>query len=290
VIRWVVIEAADTTGVQLVAFTWNVFHGRDWPPEPELQVRAQKGNWRRGPIRGRDYEQVNWDLLDRFAALIDRVRWDVALFQEFPPSWRREMARACGAEAHRALSGRNWLQPLTSLIARARPDLLGAWEGGSNTTLVRPGAGAIAERRRVVLTRRPELRVMTLTRLSSGVCVANLHVSTKPSAAERELISAAERATEFAGSDPLLLGGDFNVRPRESRVFERLAERFGLGPPTAPDRLSHLLSRGLEVLERPVAWPPEARDVIDPETGLKIRLADHNPVRAKLGWEPGAPG
>ena len=90
------------------------------------------------------------------------------------------MAAACGAEAHRALSGRNWLQPLTSLIGRWRPDLLGAWEGGSNTTLVRPGAGPIAERQRVVLTRRPETRVMALTRLESGLCVANLHVSTKP--------------------------------------------------------------------------------------------------------------
>ena len=109
------------------------------------------------------------------------------------------MAAACGAEAHRAFSGRNWLQPLTSLIGRWRPDLLGAWEGGSNTTLVRPGAGPIAERHRVVLTRRPETRVMALTRMESGLCVANLHVSTKPSSAERELLDAAERATALRG-------------------------------------------------------------------------------------------
>jgi hypothetical protein len=32
------------------------------------------------------------------------------------------------------------------------------------------------------------------------------------------------------------------------------------------------------VVEHPAAWPPEARDVVDPKTGLKIRLADHNPV------------
>ena len=145
--------------------TWNVFHGRDWPPEPELQIRAHKGNFRRGPRRGTEYEQVNWDLIDEFAEMIAAVDWDVALFQEFPPSWKRHMARACEADAHRALSGRNWLQPLTSLIGRWRPDLLGAWEGGSNTTLVRPAAGEITERRRVTLTRRPELRVMALTRL-----------------------------------------------------------------------------------------------------------------------------
>jgi hypothetical protein len=258
--------------------TWNLFHGRDWPPEPELQVRAHKGNFRRGPRLGKEYEQVNWDLFDEFAALIDSVEWDVALFQEFPPSWRGRMAEACDAHAHRALSGRNWLQPLTSLIGRWRPDLLGAWEGGSNTTLVRGAAGGITERRREVLTRRPELRVMALTRLESGPCVANLHVSTKPSSAERELLDAAQRAVAFAGSDPIIFGGDFNVRPKASGVFDQLEERFGLAPRTAPDRLSHLLVRGLEVVEPPTAWPPEARDRVDPETGLKIRLADHNPV------------
>jgi len=72
--------------------TWNLFHGRDWPPEPELQVRAHKGNFRRGPRLGKEYEQVNWDLLDEFASLIDSVDWDVALFQEFPPSWKNRLA------------------------------------------------------------------------------------------------------------------------------------------------------------------------------------------------------
>ena len=262
--------------------TWNLFHGRDWPPEPELQVRAHKGNFRRGPRRGKAYEQVNWDLFGEFSSLISATDWDVALFQEFPPSWKAKLASACDAEAHRALSGRNWLQPVTSIIGRWRPDLLGAWEGGSNTTLVRRAAGGIAERRRIVLTRRPELRVLALTRLASGPCVANLHVSTKPSSAERELLDAARQATEFAGSAPLIFGGDFNVRPKASGVFDQLEERFGLAPRTAPDRLSHLLVGGLNVIEHPAAWPPEARDVVDPDTGLKIRLADHNPVAGKF--------
>jgi endonuclease/exonuclease/phosphatase family metal-dependent hydrolase len=262
--------------------TWNLFHGRDWPPEPELQVRAHKGNFRRGPRLGKEYEQTNWDLLELFAELIDSARWDVALFQEFPPSWKRRLAHACGAEPHRVLSGRNWLQPLTSVIGRWRPDLLGAWEGGSNTALFRGEAGPIAERRRVTLTRRPELRVMGLARLESGLCVANLHVSTRPSSAEAELVAGADIASEFAGTQPLIFGGDFNVRPQASKVFEQLAERFALAAPTAPDRLSHLLSRGLEVVERPKAWLPEARDVVDPQTGMKIRLSDHNPVTARF--------
>ena len=258
--------------------TWNLFHGRDWPPEKPLQVRAHKGNWRRGPRLGKEYEQTNWDLIDRFALMINGQDWDVAFFQECPPRWKKQLGEACGADTHRALSGRNWLQPLTSMIGRWRPDLLGAWEGGSNTTLVRPSARAIVERERVVLTRRPELRVMALTRLESGVCLANLHVSTKPSSAELELLHGAEVARRFADPGPLIFGGDFNVRPGQSGVFDQLKERFGLAPPTAPDRLSHLLVHNLEVVEHPAAWAPEARDVIDADTGLKIRLSDHNPV------------
>jgi endonuclease/exonuclease/phosphatase (EEP) superfamily protein YafD len=262
--------------------TWNLFHGRDWPPEPELQVRAHKGNFHRGPRRGRQYEQTNWDLFGAFASFIRENDWDAALFQECPPRWKGGMASACGAQAHRVLSARNWLRPLTSLIGRWRPDLLGAWEGGSNTTLVRAGAGQIAERRRIVLTRKPETRVMALTRMESGVCVANLHVSTKPASAERELLDAAEGATEFAGRGPLIFGGDFNVRPRSSAVFDQLEERYELAPRTAPDRLSHLLVRGLDVVEHPAALPPEVRDVADPATGRLIRLADHNPVIGKF--------
>jgi endonuclease/exonuclease/phosphatase (EEP) superfamily protein YafD len=266
--------------VQVTAMTWNVFHGRDWPPEPELQVRAHKGNCRRGPRLGNRYEQTNWDLFDRFASLISEIDWDVALFQEFPPAWKARMAAACGAEVHRAFSGRNWFQPLTSLIGRWRPDLLGAWEGGSNTTLVRPSAGPIAERHRVVLTRRPETRVMALTRVASGLCVANLHASTDPPSAEHELLDAAWRATDFAGSKPLIFGGDFNVRPRASAVYDQLEERFGLAPPTGPDSIDHLLARGLDVVQPPAASAPEARDMVDATTGLRIRLSDHELVTA----------
>ena len=227
---------------------------------------------------------MNWDLFDEFAALIAAIDWDVALFQEFPPSWKAQLARACGAEAHRALSGRNWLQPLTSIIGRWRPDLLGAWEGGSNTTLVRRAAGGIAERRRG--RSHPEARApcrWPSPGWQSGLCVANLHVSTKPSSAERELLGRRPAGDRHSpGSAPLIFGGDFNVRPKASEVFDQLEERFGLAPRTAPDRLSHLLVRGLESIEHPAAWPPEARDVADPDTGLKIRLADHNPVAGKF--------
>jgi hypothetical protein len=39
------------------------------------------------------------------------------------------------------------------------------------------------------------------------------------------------------------------------------------------------------VVEHPVAWAPEARDLVDPDTGLMIRLSDHNPVRGKFSLD-----
>lgn len=264
--------------MKLHAITWNVFHGRDWPPEPELQVR--RGRLARKPVRGEQYTQVNHNLFDEFSALLSPVDWDVALLQEVPPRWASGLQRTCQADSHRVLTSRNWLLPVTRRLGRWRPDLLGSSAGGSNVTLVRPGASEIAERASATITRRPERRIMSLTRLESGISIANLHVSTGWKAAERDLLSGAERASDFARAGPLLFGGDFNVRPRDTEVYEQLAERFGLAPPTAPERLSHLLVRGLEVVKRPAAWPPEARDIKDEQTGLKIRLSDHNPVEA----------
>ena len=264
--------------MKLHAITWNVFHGRDWPPEPGIEAR--RGRLSGKPIRGNEYANVNRNLFDEFAGLLCPVDWDVALLQEVPPRWAGGLERECKADSHRALTSRNWLLPITRRIGRWRPDLLGSSAGGANVTLIRPGAGEIAERTRVTIVRRPERRVMALTRLESGIVIANLHVSTGWTNAERDVLTAAERASEFARTDPLIFGGDFNVRPRDTKIYDELAKRFGLAPSTAPPRLSHLLVRGLEVVKHPAAWLPEARDVIDEDTGLKIRLADHNPVEA----------
>src|SRR3954463_16837145 len=97
-----------------------LFAGGDWPPDRKPQVRAHKGTFRRGPRLGKEYEQTNWDLFDEFAALIDSVDWDVALFQEFPPSWKGRLADACHAQAPRALSGRKLLPAVPPRVRRRR--------------------------------------------------------------------------------------------------------------------------------------------------------------------------
>jgi hypothetical protein len=269
--------------VQFTALAWNLFHGRDFPPDPELFT------WRsrllRLTERNATHVQVNRELRDEFAELLSRADWDVALLQETPPRFATALARACDGEAHRVPTSRNGLGWLRAAAGRLNPDLIASGEGGSNLTLVRPrGAlGAIEERRGLAIHEgRPERRAMALTRTASGVCIANLHATNDiPALAVEDVLRAAAAATEFAGEAPLLFGGDLNLRPRQSPgVFEQLGERFGLGEPTGPTAIDHLLGRGLSAVEPVRAWAPEQREL--KESGLALRLSDHAPVEARF--------
>jgi len=280
--------------VQLTALTWNLFHGRDFPPDPALFT------WRSRLLgvseRNATHVQLNRDLLPQFADLLAGAAWDVALLQECPPRFAAPLARACAAEPHRALTSRNSLGSLRALAARTNPDLMAAAEGGSNLTLVRDSlrrnpstrqgqgarpSGAIVERRQVTIhSGRPERRTMALTRTGPGLCVANLHATNdRPALATEDVLRAAAAATAWAGRAPLLFGGDLNLRPAEHpEVFERLRDRFGLAAPTGPGAIDHLLARGLEAVEPPQELPPERRELHS--DGLAVRLSDHAPVEA----------
>jgi endonuclease/exonuclease/phosphatase family metal-dependent hydrolase len=274
--------------VQIRALTWNVFHGRDFPPDPALRTRRSR-LWRLTE-RSETHAQVNRSLHREFTETITAAEWDVALFQEFPPRWAARLTTACDADLHRELTSRNSLAPLRALATLLNPDLTGSNEGGSNLTLVRPAIlGVIAERRVLVLAPgpQPERRAMAFTRTEAGLCVANLHVSAGPPnrpRAEDELRLAAERSLEWAAGSPLILGGDLNVRPRDSEIYEELAGRFGLRSPTAPESLDHLLVHGLEPIEPPSPWPRERREVAG-AGGLRVCLSDHAPVEATFEFE-----
>lgn len=269
--------------MEFTALAWNLFHGRDHPPDPAL--RSWRSRLLRLDERNETHVQVNRDLSAEFAQLLAAAAWDVALLQEAPPRFAAPLARACGAEWQRALTSRNSLAPLRGLLARQNPDLMASGEGGSNLTLVRvPGRlGGIVERRELTIHEGPpERRAMALTRTASGLCVANLHATNdRPALAAEDVLGAARAAAGFAAGAPLLFGGDLNLRPAEDpAVFARLREEFGLAAPTAPDAIDHLLVRGLEVLEPPCRWPPERREL--PYQGRALRLSDHAPVEAKF--------
>ena len=271
------------------ALTWNLFHGRDFPPDPELRdwrLRVLPGEWHQG-----GWAQVNRSLRDEFATRLASFEWDVALLQEAPPRWLRPLATAADASGASGLTSRNWLAFARAAIADWNPDLIASNEGGSNQLLVRP-PWRIAEVRRETLARRPERRAMIWARLVSdedgrAICVANLHATAEGdhTRAARELLRVAELCVEWDADAPLVVGGDMNLRPREHPwAFDELRDRFGLAPPTADDAVDHLLARGLSVIDPPRRLPAEARD-LELRGGGRVRLSDHAVVAARFGLQ-----
>ncbi|HSS42075.1 MAG TPA: endonuclease/exonuclease/phosphatase family protein [Solirubrobacterales bacterium] len=273
--------------MELTVLSWNLFHGRDFPPDPAL--RTWRSRLLRTETRNATHVQLNRDLTAEFATVLSRAEWDMAMLQECPPRFAAPLAAACGAEAHRTLTSRNALGAVRGLLGRQNPDLMASGEGGSNLILVRvPGKlGGIAERREMAIHEgEPERRAMGFVRTASGLCVANLHATNDwPKLAAEDVSKAARAALEWAAGAPLVFGGDLNLRPgKQPRIFERLRDEFGFeSPTTAPDAIDHILCRGLEVLDPPTQWPPEQREL--PFDGRALRLSDHAPVQARFRAE-----
>jgi endonuclease/exonuclease/phosphatase family metal-dependent hydrolase len=248
------------------ALTWNLFHGRDVPVDV-------------------DYRH---SLHGEFAALLARFEWDVALLQEAPPRWFRELAFRSGAQGRLVKTSRNQLGVVRGWVGERFPDLIKSGEGGSNQILFRR-PWIVAEQRNLTLARWPERRRMMWVRLhhpsGATVCIANLHASAhNPARSAQELECAADAALEWSGHEPLLLGGDFNTRPKEQPwIFERLAQR-GFSEPTAPHAIDHLLARGMRVAEPARQLPAERREVPVPDAG-RVRLSDHAVVVATFDVE-----
>jgi len=116
------------------------------------------------------------------------------------------------------------------------------------------------------------------------VTVANLHASTGPAAGE-DVVRAAGIATRWTARDPLVFGGDLNLRIEASpEVFSRLERDYSLRGATPGAALDHILARGLVPLEPARELPPDSREVRLPE-GRAIRLSDHPCVVASFEVE-----
>lgn len=223
-----------------------------------------------------------------FAALLARFEWDVALLQEAPPRWFSEFAFKAGAQGSALRTSRNQLGFLRGWIAERRPDWMKSGEGGSNQILFRPPWHAVEERR-LTLAWLPERRRMLWLRLQHPdgrtLCVANLHASAhRPARAAQELEHAAHSALAWARGRPLLLGGDFNVRPAEQPwIYEHLAAD-GFSGPTGPRLIDHLLIHGARVVDAPRQLPAGGREVRAGEVA-RVRLSDHAVVTASFDVE-----
>lgn len=282
--------------MEFTAVSWNLFHGRDFPPDPSL--RTWRSRLLRSEERNSTHVQVNRDLQTEFTTLLAGAEWDVALLQECPPRFAATLAEACAAEAQLVLTSRNSFGSVRAALAGFNPDLIASAEGGSNLTLVRSSfrcalcthseqkahrKARIVERREVTIhSGRPERRAMALARIAlegTELCVANLHATNdRPDLAAEDVLLAAGAASEWAGDAPLLFGGDLNLHPRSDRaVFDELRSRYSLAGETGPDAIDHLLSRGLASVEGPAPWPARRREL--PYRGRALRLSDHTPVQ-----------
>ena len=194
--------------MEITVLSWNLFHGRDFPPDPAL--RTWRSRLLRTETRNATHVQLNRDLTEEFATVLSRAEWDVAMLQECPPRFAAPLAAACGAEAHRTLTSRNALGAVRGLLARQNPDLMASGEGGSNLILVRvPGKlGGIAERREMAIHEgEPERRAMGFVRTASGICVANLH-------ATNDWPDAGGRGCDQGGAGGARVGGRRAARLR----------------------------------------------------------------------------
>lgn len=271
-------------GIVVRALAWNLFHGRDFPPDGSLFTRRS----RIFGVEERDatHVQVNRPLRREFTKVLGALEWDVALLQEAPPSWFDALRRDLGAAGARALTSRNELGALRSRLALLNPDLIASNEGGSNQTLVRP-PWRIDQTREHVMTRRPERRTMLWTLLAGPggrrLAAANLHATTGHGAdAQAQVVQAATLAVAWAGDAPLVFGGDLNLRPRRTpEAYAELESRLGLAGTTSSGALDHLLARGLDVAEPARAVPTEARELTRSD-GLALRLSDHAPLVASF--------
>ena len=216
----------------MLVLTWNLFHGRARPPAGHA-------------------------LLGEFARTLAGWEWDVALLQEVPPWWPPALARVTRARHVSALTSRNSLLPLRRAIAVRAPDLIKSNGGGANAILAR---GPLGEHRVQQLTRRPERRVAHGVSLPGGGWVVNLHATTDPKQRTRADVAAArEAALAWADGQPLILGGDFNLREPALEGFE----------PAGANHVDHVFVRGI---------PGGDPEVLDPG-----RLSDHRPLRVSVG-------
>jgi endonuclease/exonuclease/phosphatase family metal-dependent hydrolase len=174
--------------VQLRLLSWNLMHGRSLPGA------------------GRD-------LLDEFTAALDSWQWDVALLQEVPPWWPALFAQRMPAIAVAVPTSRNAFPALRRAVAVRRPDLIKSHGGGANAILARAPDWSIAKHATRRLARLPERRMLHAVRLAPGCWVGNLHATAhNEPAARREASLAARAMLGWAAGEPVVLGGDFNVR------------------------------------------------------------------------------
>ena len=199
-------------------------------------------------------------------------------------------AGAAGANGALALTSRNSLPPLRAALADRFPDLIESSEGGSNMMLVRaPGAdrggraahaGARARAARAAARPGRDARRPPAGRGEPAPVGA-----ARPARARRSCCARPSWRWSSPGADPLIFGGDLNLRPAQPpRAFEELERRFGLAAPTGAE------GDRPPARARPRAWSrrrtrSRRRRARSSARRAALRLSDHAPVVGRVRHE-----
>ena len=287
-------------GMELRALTWNLFHGRDHPPDRRarqlaLAPAADHGAKRHPrPGQPRPASTSSPACSPRPTGTSPCSR---SVRRAGPPRSPRPPAptlTACSPPATRS-------RPLRALLARINPDLIASNEGGSNLTLVR-GRDPRAARARAhpgPAPRAPGDGVHTRAspdRFGVELCVANLHASAGPGRradAEREVLLAAERAREWAGKTPLRVRRRPQPAPARDRPSSSNWRRAsGFARPTGPGVArppARRRPRGRRAADRVAARAARGRRGRTGDHALRPRAGAGNVRRAATRWRPGEP-
>ena len=223
--------------------TWNLFHGNTVPPERRAY-------------------------LERMVRLAVADGPTIVCLQEVP-AWaigrleRWSGMTAIGAVAAHPLLGNAELGRLVTDLNHGL--LRSAFTGQANAILVDSDLEIVAEAAEQISTN-GERRVCQAVTVDDLGVVANFH-ATGGSPADMQFHRALDFADHVAGDAPLILCGDFNLRPPYGLD--------GFSDPLAGS-IDQILVRGLPSTP-PISWPPERRRV---DGRL---LSDHAPVDVLVG-------
>jgi endonuclease/exonuclease/phosphatase family metal-dependent hydrolase len=269
----------------LLVRSWNVFHGNANPPERRA-------------------------FLEEMVRLATQDRPDVLCLQEVPVWALDRLGEWSGMQVVGAVAAPPTVGPLpsTAEVGRVLTSLQhglfrSAFAGQANAVLVSAPL-RVLDRHTVVLNSRrfrraqgrwlgldlvarlawaKERRVCQAVRLraedGTTILVGNLHATSYPAdqrLPDAEVLRAAWFVDGLAAPDePVVLGGDFNVRADRSRTLVDLAgPEWGFSAPG--EGIDHVLVRGAEA-RPPERWPPERRRL-----GGRL-LSDHAPVEVRIG-------
>jgi endonuclease/exonuclease/phosphatase family metal-dependent hydrolase len=197
-------------------------------------------------MHGLSQPPVRRELLSEFTRALDGWEWDVALLQETPPWWPEILAATLGCEYRLVLTSRNGLLSLRRAVAVRRPDLVKSNGGGCNAILARRDRIVAHRVRRLCWF--PERRWVHGVRLACGVWIANVHASANKAGALRDGRLTAATALTWAAGEPLVLGGDFNLREPSldglTHVCRRDVDHIFLADGPRAERECEVLDRG----------------------------------------------